>query len=383
MSDHLPGVHPAAAAAPSVEPAERDPSDRTSKARTASAVLLVIAASAAVAIGTPDVGLLRPRIPLDEGSGRAIRTAGSLAIVLGWVALLVQRRRLQATAAQSADPAPPALRTAAILMGALALLSILSPRVVLDREGTPRGPTPGAATTTTDATPTPPRPSSAGDEAAVEGPPLLPNPPPPPAEQPPPPREDPAREPPTGGGGFDWSALRRAGRALLLILLLVGGGVAAVALGSRLARVRRSPRLPLAPAALAEAEAGLEASLDHVARDGSDPRRQITAAYQRLLGALSASGAPRRPQEAPHEHLARALAPLGVLPEPLHRLSALYVEAQFSERPITERHRAAAAEALEASLAGLRAALASRGAAASGPPPGAGGPERLPLEAGA
>jgi hypothetical protein len=104
-----------------------------------------------------------------------------------------------------------------------------------------------------------------------------------------------------------------------------------------------------------EAESALELSLAALATSGTDPREQITAAYHRLLTALAAAGAPRWIQEAPHEHLFRSLGPLGVRPEPLHRLTGLYVMAEFSERPVTNRHRAAAAEALEVSLSGLRA----------------------------
>ncbi|MEJ2677936.1 MAG: DUF4129 domain-containing protein, partial [Gemmatimonadota bacterium] len=57
----------------------------------------------------------------------------------------------------------------------------------------------------------------------------------------------------------------------------------------------------------------------------------------------------------PYEHLDRALGPLHVEPGPMHRLAELYVIAQFSEHPVTEAHRATAAEALEASLNGLQA----------------------------
>lgn len=159
--------------------------------------------------------------------------------------------------------------------------------------------------------------------------------------------------------------LQRIARALLLILLVVVVALRARILGRRLWRRREvlPPDEPLAPE---DAEAGLEASLGEVARDGGDPRRQITAAYRRLLEALAEAGAPRLPQEAPHEHLHRALGRLGVPPRPLHRLTALYVAAHFSERPMVERHRAAAADALQVSLASLRAAhgtLGRRGSA--------------------
>ena len=48
-------------------------------------------------------------------------------------------------------------------------------------------------------------------------------------------------------------------------------------------------------------------------------------------------------------------------PQPLHRLTELYVLAQFSGRPITEQHRAAAEDALKVSLADLRTAHRSGG----------------------
>jgi hypothetical protein len=117
------------------------------------------------------------------------------------------------------------------------------------------------------------------------------------------------------------------------------------------------------PVAEKDVARGLEASLAAIGEYGRDARGQITLAYHRLLSALAAAGAPREPQEAPHEHLRRALVPLGVQPEPLHRLAGLYVLAQFSERPLGERHRTAAVDALERSLEGL-------GAAASAPDPG-------------
>lgn len=111
------------------------------------------------------------------------------------------------------------------------------------------------------------------------------------------------------------------------------------------------PRFVLEPA---DASAGLAASLAEVAGPGPRPRDQITAAYRRILAALAEAGAPRAPHEGPHEHLRRALLPLGVHPAPRHRLTGLYVQVHFSERPVTDAHRAAAAEALAASLAGLR-----------------------------
>jgi hypothetical protein len=154
------------------------------------------------------------------------------------------------------------------------------------------------------------------------------------------------------------------GNVVLLIALLAIVGTAVLALAGR---PGGRPREPPPELDAADAEAGLEASLDEIAADGADPGRQIADAYRRLLAALAAAGAPRQPHEAPHEHLHRALGPLGVHPDPLHRLAELYVAAQFSERPMTVRHRAAAAEALEVSLAGLRAMSERSGEGAPAP----------------
>jgi hypothetical protein len=110
------------------------------------------------------------------------------------------------------------------------------------------------------------------------------------------------------------------------------------------------------PIAAADAEAGLEASLDELSDYGGSARERITVAYRRLLAALAAAGAPRLPHEAPYEHLHRALGPLEVSPGPMHRLAELYVLAHFSEHPITEQHRAEAAAVLEHALTSLRAA---------------------------
>jgi hypothetical protein len=94
-------------------------------------------------------------------------------------------------------------------------------------------------------------------------------------------------------------------------------------------------------------------------------RDRIVAAYARLLEALAAAGGARRPEEAPHEHLDRVLTPLGVRPEPLHELAALFVMARFSTHPVTDEHRTAAVRALETALGDLR----RRAVEAPAPPP--------------
>jgi hypothetical protein len=149
------------------------------------------------------------------------------------------------------------------------------------------------------------------------------------------------------------SLLQRLANSLPLNVLLIA---ALVLLFLLIRRRRRGMEEPLSdfPWRPEDAEDSLLASLAEVSATEGDPRGQITAAYLRLLSALSEAGAPRRAQEAPHEHLYRTLGPLGVQADPLHELTGLYVMAQFSQRPVTDRHRAAAASALEVSLASIR-----------------------------
>lgn len=139
----------------------------------------------------------------------------------------------------------------------------------------------------------------------------------------------------------------------LLVVLLV------VALISRLFARRREeavrPEFTLeAPGTTRLTFAALEESLEEMTQEWGDPKDQITAAYHVLLRALATAGAARRPQEAPHEHLSRALEPLGVRPGPPHRLAGLYVLTQFGDRAVTDAHRSQAADALRASLAMLK-----------------------------
>jgi hypothetical protein len=95
-----------------------------------------------------------------------------------------------------------------------------------------------------------------------------------------------------------------------------------------------------------EALRAVEASLADLA-EPVEPRQAVIAAYARLLDGLRDAGAGRRPSEAPFEHVTRALHDLGVGPEPLQQLTALFAEARFSDHPITEEHRDAAQRALD------------------------------------
>ena len=326
-------------------PAPGEPPEGADPRPSLPLVLLVLAVCVVVAITTNGLRLIGPAADPSPTWLWAIRFAGAAAIGGGLAALLGQRRALRAESGRS-DPTVVAVRTAAAIMGVLTVLALMAhpagggraragggPSTSLGRSA--RGGDSGAGRGA------PSSGSMAGNSVmgggSGEG-------------------DDAGAGAPMGpqGGGFDRTPLQRVARSLLPLLLLLVAAMAFRALshGPRPGELELRLAMPLDAA---DAEAGLAASLLEIESDSPDPRRQITAAYHRLLAALAAAGAPRRPQEAPHEHLDRALGPLGVRPGPLHRLTELYVLAQFSERPITERHRAAAAEALDASLAGLRA----------------------------
>lgn len=325
-----------------------------------------MAACAVVAIAATGVGLLRPPANPDAGWLRTVRLTGAAAAVAGLAALLLRRRRLRTDDYRGPDPTGSALFTAAKIMGILALIALLlpTPRVETDA-GSAASTGVGGVVTNSEAplTSAPPPPSSQ----------------PPPGEADRPPEEDeelrpadpdmPAAAEADGDDSgvavtaSDEGILGRPGTVVLLLLLLV---VAAIAFLAVTGRLRRRSEPPDAPVAAEDAEAAVQASLDEVASDSRDPRGQITAAYRRLLAALIAAGAPRRPHEAPHEHLHRVLGPLGVRPGPMHRLTELYVAARFGDRTITDRHRAAAAEALDAGLDDLRAATGSPDADGAG-----------------
>lgn len=331
--------------------------------RVAPAVLLVMAASAVVAVGTTGHGLFVPTTELSFGSFPALRLAGVCVAAVALWALFAQGRRLRESGDLETDHTGAALGSAALIMSVIALMAFLAP-------GRPGGE--GAGRDAPALFPgqgeggdTGPRmgllPPSAGTGAEGSGtgrsrtrgrgdggggrPELAEN-------------EAGSAGRAAGGGIFG-----RAGNLLMLVLLFV-----AALIGFRILTARPPPQeaedAPDVSVAIADAAAGLEASLGEVAFEGADPGGQITAAYRSLLSALAAAGVPREPQEAPYEYLYRVLRPLGVRPEPMHRLTGLFVAAQFSAHPVTERHRAAAADALEEGLRSLRTAAATGGSAA-------------------
>lgn len=326
--------------------------------RWAAPVLGVVAASAVVGIGAAGMELVRPPAELAEGRSGPLRLGGALVAVAGLLVLLVQQRRLRSAGSADRDPAGPALFSAAAIMALLAWLAVFGPATGI-QEGGPGGQvTWGDAPPPDEPLPPPPEPppSASPPEPEPEPPPpddeaederegeIDPSPPAPPEAQ----REERAPE------GFDWSDLRGPTGILFLILLLVVAGGAWLALSGRLRRGSEGTEEP------ARSEAEPDAARDgwpiERLRTSRDPRDRITFAYYRLLSAFAAAGAPRRQQEAPFEHLHRVLEPLGVRPEPLIRLTELYVAAQFGARPPSDRQRAEAEEVLEIGLAELQKA---------------------------
>lgn len=337
-----------ASEAASAEPApERDDRDGVVLlGRSLPLVLLVLGVGVVVAMAAGGGRIFAPPLELDEGWGRWVRIAGALAAFAGLAALRVERGRIrEGGARRGADPTFLGLRVAATIMGVVALLALVNPP-----PPSPDDPAAGPPSFLPERSPwgadlpgIPGLPPSArGGEPVIEGG-ESPLPPPEPIEV-----EAAAEQRP--------SLLRRLSGLLRWVLLglLVLLGLRFL---SRRLRVRTGRTMQMPVDEGPDAEAVLETSLRELAEAGGarDPRGQITRAYHRLLAALAALGAPREPWEAPYEHLRRALAPLGVRPEPLHRLAGLYVRAQFAGRPVTDRHRAAAVEALELGLRDLRA----------------------------
>lgn len=319
--------------------------------------LAVVAFTALVALAAKETRLLLPPATLEGGGVWAVRIAGVAAALAGAVGLLIQRKRLGAGGGGGGDPAMVGLRTAGVIMGLLAFVALLNPPVTSRDEASLQvrwsigGQTAPERSESGESTS---RSREGGGEFTGEGGGM-----------------------PGGGAGSmgmgspgteqsadepEESLLRRIPGFVWAVFFVLLAGLLVLALRSRGERdVENSPEA-IAPGAEHGKEeegrgldAGVEASLAEVTQGRGEPRERITAAYRRLLATLAEAGAPRRPEEAPYEHLRRTLGSLGVRPEPLHRLAGLYVLAQFGGRPVTEAEGSEAAAALKLSLAGLRA----------------------------
>jgi Domain of unknown function (DUF4129) len=99
-----------------------------------------------------------------------------------------------------------------------------------------------------------------------------------------------------------------------------------------------------------------EASLDTMLED-PDPRRAICAAYGQLLDGFAQAGLPRRPEEAPEEHVQRCLDAAHMDMRPVRTLLDLFALARFSDHPVDESHRVAAVRAMQSALASAGTAM--------------------------
>ena len=152
--------------------------------------------------------------------------------------------------------------------------------------------------------------------------------------------------------------------------VLIGLAILAIviALAAAVIRWRRDDAdevdLPTAPAP-SDVERPIARTIDAMVRD-VDPRQAIIEAYGTLLAELAAIGLPRRPEEAPAEHIARCLQRADLDEASVTQLIELFTLARFSTHPVTEQHRLAAIRCLRSSV---RQDLVSSGSWP--PPPGA------------
>ncbi|MFW2334866.1 DUF4129 domain-containing protein [Ilumatobacter sp.] len=164
----------------------------------------------------------------------------------------------------------------------------------------------------------------------------------------------------------------RFGRALrtVLIALAVLGVVSTIVLAWRHRR-RDRPDDEVdevePPPPGTDVERPIRATLDVIVRD-VDPRQAICEAYGVLLDELAAIGLPRRPEEAPNEHITRCLRRGDLDEASVTRLVDLFALARFSGHPVTEEHRVAAVRCLRDSR---RRELVSAAPGSPWPPPGA------------
>jgi uncharacterized protein DUF4129 len=299
--------------------------------------LAVVGIVVVVMIAAGGTQVLLPAAGLSGAGKLAVRIGGGVLVAVGMALLVVERRRIKSLGIRGPDPSVVSVRAAATIMGIVAFLALanLPPAQPGDGGETPTF-TAGGSPFGSDA------PGAGEQEARTRG-----------------------GDPVVRGSDIEIpvelfpiefvdapapGVVQRAIGFLPQIILFF-----LVMMVVRRIMRRQEGHEPLEFVVdPARARAGLEESLVEVTDYGSDPRGQITNAYHRLLSALAAAGVPREPPEAPHEHLHRALGPLGVRPEPLHRLAELYVLAQFSGHPVTEQHRVGAVHSLEASLGDLR-----------------------------
>jgi hypothetical protein len=137
---------------------------------------------------------------------------------------------------------------------------------------------------------------------------------------------------------------------LVLVVVLAGLLLWYVLRDTIQARGRPITVEPDAPPPLtrvAEVAAALDAGLDQLARDGSDPRSVVIACWVRLEDAAASAGTPRHPSDAPADYVLRLLAGHQISRTVLDRLAAVYRQARYSSGPVDESMRGEAVAALQ------------------------------------
>jgi len=164
------------------------------------------------------------------------------------------------------------------------------------------------------------------------------------------------------GGSLTWVGTVVRG---LLLTLIVGALLMTLVVYARRGRRRRAvsaleeahdPHVETVEAFAAVSSALVEdaAQQDAALREGS-PRNGIVAAWLRFEQQAAGAGAPREDWETSSEFTLRFLGSVRADPEATARLAGLYRVARFSDHPVSEDDRAAAAEALRGIRDGLAA----------------------------
>jgi hypothetical protein len=128
----------------------------------------------------------------------------------------------------------------------------------------------------------------------------------------------------------------------IAIFVVLIGGATVVLIASR--RTKREPSRWSVGRRRAVSLA-IDESLDDLRAD-PDLRRAIVAAYARMESALGRAGMPRHPAEAPFEYVDRALRSLETSADSVHRLTALFEWAKFSQHEPEPEMRDEAVDAL-------------------------------------
>ncbi|MET9020496.1 DUF4129 domain-containing protein [Actinopolymorpha sp. NPDC004070] len=105
--------------------------------------------------------------------------------------------------------------------------------------------------------------------------------------------------------------------------------------------------------------AAVDAGIEDLDDDGTDPRRAVIACWLRLEAAAAAAGTPRAPADTPGDLVARMLAAHQVSAAVLRGCADLYRKARYAPAEVEESMRTQAREA----LGRLRAELAAGPAA--------------------